>query len=72
MIIIIRNIELHTVYGQSMGNILFYSDENSDNSYFHVTNGTFIDFYQDLSTPISVKVASSVIIAYENIDIVLK
>ncbi|OUM62869.1 hypothetical protein PIROE2DRAFT_10730 [Piromyces sp. E2] len=66
------NIELKRVFGPNMGSIIAYSIENSNNSNFHITNGAFIDFYQDLSNPASIAIASAVIMALEEINILFK
>ncbi|ORX42623.1 hypothetical protein BCR36DRAFT_337130, partial [Piromyces finnis] len=68
----IKNIELRHVMGPNMGSLLVYSYENLNNPKFHITNGTFIDFYQDLSRPSSVAVALAFIMSGEQIDILLK
>eukprot|EP00833_Pecoramyces_ruminatium_P005720 jgi/Orpsp1_1/1179752/evm.model.c7180000070648.1 len=68
----IENIELFRVKRPNMGGFLLYSFENTNDSYFHITNGTFVDFYQDLKSPESIAVGSGVILAGEIIDILLK
>lgn len=55
-----------------MGSLILYSFKNDDNSYFHITNGTFIDIDQDLSSPESVAVFSGVFLITNAVDLLFK
>eukprot|EP00833_Pecoramyces_ruminatium_P015603 jgi/Orpsp1_1/1189635/evm.model.d7180000073377.1 len=45
--IILRNIELHNIYGSNYGGLLLHSFDENPKSKFKVVKGIFTDFYQN-------------------------
>lgn len=63
---------MHRVYGPNYNTFIAYSIENQSNKNLYIKNGTFVDFYQDLSNPSSVTIASAIMMASSEINITLK